>query len=99
MVALGGAGPYRVRRQEEGLARFLYRLGRAAARRHWLVLALWAVLIAAAIVGARASGGETVDVCSIPGSQSEESIGELLGPANWWLPHWLDRILPRIEIE
>jgi RND superfamily putative drug exporter len=24
---------------------------------------------------------------------------ELLGPANWWLPHWLDRILPRIEIE
>jgi hypothetical protein len=68
-------------------------------RRHWLVLALWAVLIAAAIVGARASGGETVDVFSIPGSQSEESIGELLGPANWWLPHWLDRILPRIEIE
>jgi RND superfamily putative drug exporter len=24
---------------------------------------------------------------------------ELLGPAKWWLPHWLDRILPRIEIE
>jgi RND superfamily putative drug exporter len=24
---------------------------------------------------------------------------ELLGPVNWWLPHWLDRILPRIEIE
>jgi RND superfamily putative drug exporter len=24
---------------------------------------------------------------------------ELLGPANWWLPRWLDRILPRIEIE
>jgi RND superfamily putative drug exporter len=24
---------------------------------------------------------------------------ELLGPANWWLPHWLDRILPRIDIE
>jgi len=55
------------------LARFLHGLGRAAARRHWLVLALWAVLIAGAIVGARASGGETVDVFSIPGSQSEES--------------------------
>jgi RND superfamily putative drug exporter len=24
---------------------------------------------------------------------------ELLGSAKWWLPHWLDRILPRIEIE
>jgi RND superfamily putative drug exporter len=24
---------------------------------------------------------------------------ELLGDANWWLPKWLDRILPRIQIE
>ncbi len=24
---------------------------------------------------------------------------ELLGDANWWLPQWLDRILPRIRIE
>ena len=24
---------------------------------------------------------------------------ELLGPANWWLPGWLGRILPRIRIE
>jgi RND superfamily putative drug exporter len=24
---------------------------------------------------------------------------ELLGDANWWLPKWLDRILPRFEIE
>ncbi len=24
---------------------------------------------------------------------------ELLGEANWWLPHWLDRILPRINVE
>jgi RND superfamily putative drug exporter len=24
---------------------------------------------------------------------------ELLGKANWWLPHWLDRILPRVTIE
>jgi RND superfamily putative drug exporter len=23
----------------------------------------------------------------------------LLGPANWWLLRWLDRVLPRIEIE
>jgi RND superfamily putative drug exporter len=24
---------------------------------------------------------------------------ELLGDANWWLPHWLDRVLPHIAIE
>jgi RND superfamily putative drug exporter len=24
---------------------------------------------------------------------------ELLGDANWWLPRWLDRILPIIHIE
>jgi RND superfamily putative drug exporter len=24
---------------------------------------------------------------------------ELLGSRNWWIPAWLDRILPRIEVE
>jgi putative drug exporter of the RND superfamily len=24
---------------------------------------------------------------------------ELLGNANWWLPRWLDRVLPRVQIE
>jgi RND superfamily putative drug exporter len=24
---------------------------------------------------------------------------ELLGDRNWWVPRWLDRILPRIEVE
>ncbi|MCU1456225.1 MAG: Integral rane protein [Actinomycetia bacterium] len=24
---------------------------------------------------------------------------ELLGPANWWLPRWLDRLLPHIDVE
>jgi putative drug exporter of the RND superfamily len=23
----------------------------------------------------------------------------LLGDANWWLPHWLDRILPTIDFD
>jgi RND superfamily putative drug exporter len=26
------------------------------------------------------------------------SIMRLLGPLNWWIPRWLDRILPRIDI-
>ena len=24
---------------------------------------------------------------------------QLLGRANWWLPGWLDRILPRVHVE
>jgi RND superfamily putative drug exporter len=27
------------------------------------------------------------------------STMELLGRANWWLPRWLDRIVPRISVE
>ncbi|MFD7842165.1 MMPL family transporter [Nocardia sp. NPDC059764] len=27
------------------------------------------------------------------------AIMQLLGPANWWLPRWLDRITPRLAIE
>jgi RND superfamily putative drug exporter len=27
------------------------------------------------------------------------SLMVLMGPANWWLPRWLDRILPRVHIE
>ena len=23
----------------------------------------------------------------------------LMGDANWWLPHWLDRRLPRVDVE
>ena len=24
---------------------------------------------------------------------------ELLGDKNWWLPHWLDKLLPKIDVE
>ena len=24
---------------------------------------------------------------------------ELLGDRNWWLPRWLDRLLPQIDVE
>ncbi len=27
------------------------------------------------------------------------SVMELIGRANWWIPGWLDRVLPRIGIE
>jgi RND superfamily putative drug exporter len=27
------------------------------------------------------------------------SIMELLGPANWWMPRWLDRVVPTLGVE
>src|SRR4051812_49932055 len=27
------------------------------------------------------------------------AIMHLLGPANWWLPKWMDRVLPRLHVE
>lgn len=24
---------------------------------------------------------------------------ELLGGANWWLPRWLDRLLPKVDVK
>ncbi len=27
------------------------------------------------------------------------SVMELLGPANWWMPRWLDRVVPRLGVE
>jgi RND superfamily putative drug exporter len=27
------------------------------------------------------------------------SVMSMLGKANWWLPGWLDRVLPRVQIE
>jgi hypothetical protein len=24
---------------------------------------------------------------------------ELLGRANWWFPHWLDRVVPTLSVE
>jgi RND superfamily putative drug exporter len=27
------------------------------------------------------------------------SAMELMGEANWWLPRWLDRVIPRVGLE
>jgi RND superfamily putative drug exporter len=27
------------------------------------------------------------------------AVMQLLGPRNWWIPDWLERILPRLDVE
>jgi uncharacterized membrane protein YdfJ with MMPL/SSD domain len=65
------------------VAEWLGRLGRAAARHRWRTILIWLLAIVGLAVGAVAFGGKT----------------ELLGDANWWLPRWLDRVLPHIRID
>jgi RND superfamily putative drug exporter len=52
---------------------FLYRLARSAYRHRRLVLGLWLVAAIAAIALAQASGGQTNDTFSIPGTESQNA--------------------------
>lgn len=75
----------------QGIARATYRRRRA-------VVVLWlGVLITVSGLSA-ASGGVFRDVIELPGSEGQEGFDLLhdgvAGDRNWWLPHWLDRILP-----
>ncbi|MEV0646254.1 MMPL family transporter [Phytomonospora sp. NPDC050363] len=68
------------------MASFLYRLGRAAFHRRWLVLIIWLVAVAGISVGAVASGLKMTDAFTIPGTDSaraqeilEEKFGRVAG--------------------
>ncbi|SDT54087.1 MMPL family transporter [Actinoplanes derwentensis] len=56
------------------MAWFLYRLGRFAFRRRWLVLGLWLAVLAAALTGAATLSGPTSDGLRIPGTPSQQAI-------------------------
>jgi RND superfamily putative drug exporter len=56
------------------MATFLYRLGRFAFRRRWLVTGLWLATLAAALVAAGTLSGQTRDTFRIPGTPSQQAI-------------------------
>jgi len=56
------------------MARFLERLGRGAARHHWVVLGLWLLLLVGIGVGAKAASGDYSDNFTIPGAGSQKAI-------------------------
>jgi putative drug exporter of the RND superfamily len=55
------------------MARFLDRLGRAAARRKWLTIGVWALIAVLLFAWGRAAGGKTVDVYTIPDAESQKA--------------------------
>jgi RND superfamily putative drug exporter len=56
------------------MASFLYRLGRFAFRRRWLVLGLWLAVLAATLIGALTLSGKSTDAFRIPGTPSQQAI-------------------------
>lgn len=55
------------------MSTYLFRLGRWSLRHRRTVLGVWLALLVAAIVAATASGGQTNDAFTIPGTESQET--------------------------
>jgi putative drug exporter of the RND superfamily len=51
----------------------LYRLGRACAKHHWLVIAVWLLVTVALAVGGRVAGSANNDNLSLPGTGSTQA--------------------------
>ena len=91
----------------------LYRLGRRCVRRA-VVVAVWLFLAVAVHVVVWRVGAETSNGLSLPGTESQEATDllasamvlslapallTLFGAGVWWLPRWLARVLPHVNIE
>ena len=56
---------------------FLYRLGRFAGTRPWLVIGAWALLVVAFCIGGFGLGGTLADSFTIPGTESQAALDRL----------------------
>lgn len=67
------------------MAKLLYRLGRFSARRAWVVIIAWVILLAAAVTGFSLGGGTLTDKITIPGTatqQVQDRLQKVLGGGN-----------------
>jgi RND superfamily putative drug exporter len=55
------------------MSHHLERLGRFCARRHWYVLAVWAVLVVGTVLANVAWGGEESNTFTLPGTESQQA--------------------------
>lgn len=59
------------------MARFLYRLGRGAARHRRLVVAAWVVAAIGIIVVSSSAGGQTSDEFKVPDVEAQQALDVL----------------------
>ena len=59
------------------MATLLYRIGGFAAKRHFVVIGVWVLLIAAALLGSKVFDGQMAQSVEIPGTQSQTAIDML----------------------
>jgi RND superfamily putative drug exporter len=59
------------------MSTYLYRLGRFAVRRRWLVLVSWILALVVLTVSGRMAGGELHDEFNIPGVESQQALDVL----------------------
>ena len=56
------------------MSSFLYRLGRFAARRPWVVLAAWLLLAVLVVASNATAGKEFEDTFTVPGTDSDDAL-------------------------
>lgn len=59
------------------MATLLYRIGGFAARRHFVIIGVWLLLLAAALLGSKVFDGQMAQSVEIPGTQSQTAIDML----------------------
>jgi RND superfamily putative drug exporter len=64
-------------REAWSVRQFLFRLGRGAARWHWVVIAGWLLVVAGLAAGNHLAGGGYSNSYSVPGSSSERGLAVL----------------------
>jgi len=59
------------------MAKFLFNLGAFSARRAWLVLSAWLIILATSVALAGISGGSFTTTMSVPGTPAQKTIDQL----------------------
>jgi MMPL family protein len=102
--ASSSRAPHAGQRASQG-AGLLGGLGRACYRHRWITLFMVAVFLSIVIapnvstkqIGLGLAVAILIDA-TVVRLVLVPAVMELLGPANWWLPGWLDRLLPQASL-
>jgi len=99
------------------MSHLLERLGGFAARRCWVFILGWLIILGGLLGARQVWGGSYVNNYTVPGSNSSNGLNllnsdyplvrmilvpaimTLLGAHAWWMPRWLEPVLPHLHLE